>query len=64
MRQDSRFFWNYVSNKIWGKQKRNNTKCKAHASHAPFAICNLHTRPVSSWCNTTLAPPPFSIYLI
>ena len=57
MRQSSIFYWNYISNKICGKHNRNNTQHKARAAHAPTAVCNIHNRPVSSWCNTTLAPP-------
>ena len=52
-----RFYWNYIRNKILGRSVRKSVVHYAHSSHAPLAICHLHSRPVSSWCNTTLAPP-------
>ena len=55
--KDGKFPWNYVSNKILGRSVRKSVVHYAHASHAPRAVCHLHSRPVSSWCNTTLAPP-------
>ena len=54
---ESNFPWNYVSNKIWGMHVRNSVRQIAHSSHNSYVICHLHNRPVSSWCNTTLAPP-------
>ncbi len=55
--EESKFHWNYVSNRICGIHVRNSVRQIAHSSHTSYVICHLHNLAVSSWCNTTLAPP-------
>lgn len=54
---NSRFTWNYISNNILGRHVRKNVRYKARISRRCRIINNLNNKPVSSWCNTTLAPP-------
>ena len=51
-----RFTWAYVANNLRGQHVRKKTRMGAGSSKRA-AICNIHDGPVSSWCNTTLAPP-------
>jgi len=51
-----RFTWDYVANKQRGQHVRKKTRMGAGSS-TRATICNIHDGPVSSWCNTTLAPP-------
>jgi len=53
---NNRFTWNYISNNILGRQVRRKVRLQARISRRSSSS-NLHDRPVSSWCNTTLAPP-------
>ena len=50
------FTWNYIANNIWGKHVRKKVRLQAMSSVRSI-VSNIHDRPVSSWCNTTLAPP-------
>tara|TARA_R110001606_G_scaffold32474_1_gene98210 strand:- start:662 stop:898 length:237 start_codon:yes stop_codon:yes gene_type:complete len=52
---NARFTWDYVAQKIWGKQVRRKVQLQASASRRLRS--NIHDKPVSSWCNTALAPP-------
>ena len=52
----SRFTWNYVSNLILGRHVRKALRLEASISDR-FIASNIHDKPPSSWCNTTLAPP-------
>lgn len=55
-RFNARFTWNYVAQKILGKQVRRKVQLQASASRR-LSSSNIHDKPVSSWCNTVLAPP-------
>lgn len=57
MTQISIFTWSYIKNKVWGNQVRKAIKVRARTGLSPLTITNIHNRPVSSWCNTTLSPP-------
>jgi len=50
------FTWNYVAQKILGKQVRRKVQLQASSSRR-LRSSNIHDKPVSSWCNTALAPP-------
>jgi len=54
------FTWNYVAQKVWGKQVRRKVQLVASASKRSSSS-NIHDKPVTSWCNTTLAPPVTTI---
>ena len=50
------FTWDYIANNILGRHVRR--KVRSHAlTSLRSIVSNIHDRPVSSWCNTTLAPP-------
>ena len=48
--------WKYIFNGVWGKHVRKATRLEASIS-GRFIASNIHDKPPSSWCNTTLAPP-------
>ena len=52
----SLFTWDYIANSILGKHVRKQVRSHAMTSLRSI-VSNIQDRPVSSWCNTTLAPP-------
>jgi len=57
MTQSSIFTWSYINNQVCGRQVRKAIKARACTGLSPLTVTNIHNRPVSSWCNTTLSPP-------
>ena len=50
------FTWDYIANNTLGKHVRKKVRLQAMASLRSI-VSNIHDKPVSSWCNTVLAPP-------
>ncbi len=58
MTQISIFTWSYIKNKVCGNQVRKAIKVRACTRLSALTVTHTHNRPVSSWCNSTLSPPP------
>ena len=52
----SLFTWVFIAKCTTGKHVRKKVRLQAMSSVRSI-VSNIHDRPVSSWCNTTLSPP-------